>query len=418
MKNTVVLGGGISGITAAYFLGKHNATIYEKNSYYGGLCNSFLIDDFVFDTAVHFSFTKNKYVKNIFDEVPYYSHNPRSYNYYAGHWLKHPVQNNLYNLPVDEKVKCISDFINRPIQRKNIDNYEEWLKEQYGNYISEVFPMKYTKKYWGTDARKLGIDWINNRMCRPSLEEVLKGAMTDDTTNAYYVKEMRYPKHGGYKSFLKPMLPYVDIKLNKEAILINAKSKYVEFKSGEKIYYDNLISSIPITEIIKLMIDVPEDVIDASKNLFATSMRLISVGFNRKDVAKYLWFYIYDDNIYPSRVYSPNLKSPNNVPRGYSALQFEVYESEEKKINLSDGLLCEHLEKSIKKMNLADSNDILFMHVNHEKYANVIFYKDIYKNRKIVHDYLKSKNIKYIGRFGEWDYLWSDQSFLSGMNVK
>jgi hypothetical protein len=30
---------------------------------------------------------------------------------------------------------------------------------------------------------------------------------------------------------------------------------------------------------------------------------------------------------------------------------------------------------------------------------------------------LKLNNIKYIGRFGEWDYLWSDQSLLSGKKV-
>jgi hypothetical protein len=39
-------------------------------------------------------------------------------------------------------------------------------------------------------------------------------------------------------------------------------------------------------------------------------------------------------------------------------------------------------------------------------------------NRQIVIDYLNSMNIKSIGRFGEWDYLWSNQSFMSGYNVE
>ena len=37
--------------------------------------------------------------------------------------------------------------------------------------------------------------------------------------------------------------------------------------------------------------------------------------------------------------------------------------------------------------------------------------------RKIVKDYLVKNNIVPIGRFGEWEYLWSDQAFLSGKNA-
>ena len=52
-----------------------------------------------------------------------------------------------------------------------------------------------------------------------------------------------------------------------------------------------------------------------------------------------------------------------------------------------------------------------------EKYANVIFDHNIYKSREIVRDYLASIGIETIGRFGEWDYLWSDQSLLSGFRL-
>ena len=47
-----------------------------------------------------------------------------------------------------------------------------------------------------------------------------------------------------------------------------------------------------------------------------TSGQLVSLGFNQPDIAKHLWFYIYDEDIYPSRAYSPSIKSPNNVPFG------------------------------------------------------------------------------------------------------
>ena len=62
--------------------------------------------------------------------------------------------------------------------------------------------------------------------------------------------------------------------------------------------------------------------------------------------------------------------------------------------------------------------DILFVHLGYEKYANVIFTKPIYEARKKVRDYLTSVGIETIGRFGEWDYLWSDQSLVSGLSIR
>ena len=51
------------------------------------------------------------------------------------------------------------------------------------------------------------------------------------------------------------------------------------------------------------------------------------------------------------------------------------------------------------------------------KYANIIFDFNRKKNLKIVHDFLDSINIFYCGRFGKWDYLWSDQCLLSGRSI-
>ena len=45
---------------------------------------------------------------------------------------------------------------------------------------------------------------------------------------------------------------------------------------------------------------------------------------------------------------------------------------------------------------------------------DIIFDKNIYKNREAVINYLKSIGITPIGRFGKWEYLWSDQALLDG----
>lgn len=416
-KDIVILGAGIAGISAGYFLTEEQPIIYESSKTYGGLCNSFFIKGFTFDNAIHMSFTNTKECREIFDKTDYFMQKPNPYNYYYGTWLKHPVQNNLFNLPINEKITAIKDFINKPEMRKNFNNYEEWLISNYGNYIAEKFPMVYTRKYWTIEAKRLGTSWIDRRMHKPSLEELLYGAMDEDTNNVYYAKEMRYPQKGGFKKFLSPMAEKINIKYNKKAILIDTDKKFIGFDDGTKTYYSTLVSSIPLPEIIRIIKDVPHDVQNASNNLLYTSVALISVGFKKIINTKSTWIYIYDEDIPAARAYFPHLKSINNSPNGCSSIQFEVYYSKYKKLNMDDESLKKCILNSIIKMNLATDKDVVFMELKKIEYANVIFENNIYENRQIVKKFLKEKDIISIGRFGEWDYFWSDQSFMSGKNA-
>ncbi len=53
----------------------------------------------------------------------------------------------------------------------------------------------------------------------------------------------------------------------------------------------------------------------------------------------------------------------------------------------------------------------------HLETAQNQYFKEIYNNRKIVHDFLEQCSVLYAGRFGKWDYLWSDQSVLSAIEI-
>ena len=418
--NIVIIGSGIAGISAAYHLEKsgEQVTIYEKNNDWGGLCANFTINGFRFDKFVHFTFADDDYIKDLFEESsPTYSHPPISFNYYQGYWLKHPAQNNLAPLPSDEKVKIITDFISRPQKAvDDIENYEEWLRVQYGNYFAENFPFKYTKKYWGVDPKDLETKWVGKRMHSPNFAEVLKGAFETQEKNFYYTKFMKYPKYGGFRSILDKCCEKIDIQLNKEIIKINTNECTVTFSDGSKKRYERLISSVPLPEIVKIIDNCPEYVKTAASNLMYTSGYMVSLGFNKPDIVKYLWFYIYDEDILSARVYSPSMKSQDNVPKGCSSLQAEVFwANTTKKPNKK--IVLDNTINSLVKMGICEEKDIVVKDIRYEKYANVIFDKEIYKNRQVVLDYLAKIGIESIGRFGKWDYLWSHQAFKTGMDV-
>ena len=417
---TIILGSGIAGISAGYHLEKkgEKVVIYEKDNDWGGLCGNFTIDGFRFDKFVHFTFTEDPYIKGIFEKSsPLYEHPSVSSNYYNGYWLKHPAQNNLAPLPTDEKVKIINDFINRPQKDvTEIQDYAEWLRIQFGNYFAENFPFKYTHKYWGLNPEELETKWVGSRMHSPSLEEMLKGAFEIQKENFYYTKFMRYPKKGGFRSILDNCRAGLDIRFNKEVVKIDSIKKIVSFNDGSTEKYERLISSIPLPEIVDMIEDCPANVKKAGHDLHNTCGYMVSLGFKRPDVAKHLWFYIYDEDILSSRVYSPSLKSPDNVPEGCSSLQAEIFFDCKAEIPAKEKVLKNTIEKLV-GMGLFAEDEIVVKDIRFEKYANVTFDKNIYKNRKVVLDYLKKIGIESIGRFGKWDYLWSHQAFKTGMDV-
>lgn len=414
----VILGAGISGLGASYALssrGEHSV-VFERDETYGGLCGNFVIDGFRFDRFVHFTFSKDERVNAIFNasSPEIYKHTPVAYNVYKGVWIKHPAQNNLFPLSEVEKNIIIKDFLARKsVNEVEIHNYEDWLRLQFGNYFAEHFPMVYTRKYWMKEARELRTEWVGQRVYQPSVEEVIRGSKTADTPVTYYAKEMRYPKYGGYKQFLKVLADASDIRYNKKVTSIDTTEKTVTFEDNDVVGYERLISSLPLPELVRMLKSVPEIVVDAADKLECTCGYHVSVALKTKNIPPYLWWYIYDEDNLAARVHSPSMKSPDNAPEGCSSLQMEIYC---KQGEYTEPEIKERTVGKLISSGFIKEEDILFVHLGYEKYANVIFTEPIYKSRKIVRDYLSSVGIETIGRFGEWDYLWSDQSLLSGLN--
>lgn len=165
------------------------------------------------------------------------------------------------------------------------------------------------------------------------------------------------------------------------------------------------------------MDNVPKDILNATKQLEYTSGIMVSLGLKRTDTSPALWYYIYDEDIWPARIYSPDWKSPYNVPEGCSAIQAEIYYSKHKPINLPLNIILEQTIDQLLRLKLFSKEDIIVKDIRKKEYANIIFTPRIHSAREKVHQFLDERGILYAGRFGEWDYLWMGQSLLSGKTV-
>jgi protoporphyrinogen oxidase len=366
---------------------------------------------------VHLSFASEPEVRAVFDRTPYETHDAVSLNWDDGFWLKHPAQNNMFPLPAEQKVALIAGLAEGAGEESGIRNYRDWLIHQYGGPIAARWPLVYTEKYWTVDAAELGTDWIGKRMRRADLREVLQGAFSAETPNTYYISQMRYPTRGGYRAFIDPLALEADLRFGHSVVAIDTRSRVIGFGNGERVTYTNLVSTLPLPRLIELAADAPDEVCADASTLFATELDLVSIGLSRADVPPSLWFYIYDRDILAARAYSPSRKSADNAPAGTSSMQFEIYSSRRKPQTLGGADLIENCVAALERMGLAGRDEILFTDHRKLAYANVVFDLGMEERRDRVRDWVASRGVALAGRFGEWEYLWSNQAMMSGLRA-
>ena len=423
MPNIVVLGSGMAGFGAAYRLHAEGIapTMYDKNSYYGGHTASFRNElGFLFDVGPHISFTKDSRIQELFaDSVDQqYETLPISLNnYWNGYWPKHPVQLNLHGLPEDTVVKVISDFVEEHQKPEPIvNNYRDWLISNFGRAFAETFPMKYTRKYHLTSAENMSIDWLGPRIYRPSLEEVLRGALSPSAPQVHYITHFRYPSAGGFVNYLHKFIPLGKLRLNHELVSIDPRTRELCFSNGHVTNYDGLVSSVALPDLIRMIKGTPPEVVDASRRLACSTCVLVNLGIDRQDLSGAHMTYFYDEDICFARLGFPHMLSPRNAPPGMGSIQAEVYFSDKyKPLTGSPDDCIEPVIRDLRRSGLLHESDrILSKKTMLLRYANIIFDLERADALKVVHGYLDDLGIAYCGRYGDWGYMWTDESFISG----
>jgi protoporphyrinogen oxidase len=253
-------------------------------------------------------------------------------------------------------------------------------------------------------------------MYRPSLEQVLRGAIGEEVLGAHYVDLFRYPSHGGFVSYLEPFAERFDTKLGHRVVRIDPAAKSVRFANGVVVEYERLISSIPLPDLIPLVQGVPQEVADAAGRLAFTQAVLINLGIGRSDLSESAITYFYDEDIIFSRVNLPHMFSPNNAPPGCGTIQAEIYFSDKyKPLRRQPHEFIEPVIADLRRVGfIRDDDKILLKDADVNRYANVIYDFDRTAALSAVHGFLDEVGIYYCGRYGDWNHAWTDEAFLSG----
>lgn len=395
--------------------------MFDKRSHYGGHTASFTVGNgFTIDEGPHVSFTKSPRIKDLLAQCvdgEFTEHKTKVNNHWKGYWIKHPAQVNLHGLPTDLVSACIRDFVEAEHKEAgSMANYEEWLLAAFGETFARTFPMEYTKKYHTTAAANMDTDWLGPRLYRPTLDQVLQGALSPKTDDVHYIGGFRYPKTGGFQSYLRPFIEKTDLRLGHEMVGIDPVNKTIHFENGVVESYDVLVSSVPLPELVPSISGAPQDVLEAAARLACSRAVIVTLGIDRADLIDAHWTYFYDEDYVFTRLSTPHLQSDNNAPPGCGSIQAECYYSDKyRPLDRAPEDCIEPVISDLRRCGLLrDSDEILFHHVMDIPYANVIFDLERKAAVETVHGYLDEVGIRYCGRYGDWGYTWTDEAFVSG----
>ncbi len=419
-KKPIILGGGLSGLSACYH---GDGIIYEKNDRAGGQAQSHTENNFIFDEGIHVMHTKNEYVLSLMEElnVDMDIRERSAWIVSHGAMTRYPFQANTYGLPVDIVKDCLLGFVeNNFTNSEKINNYEDWIYYMFGQGIAEHFMIPYSNKFWGVDPKKLTTEWVNVRHPRPSTEEVITGALQEQTKGFGINAVYRYPRKGGFGYIGECLANECLDRINSgmEATNIDVDRREIEFNGDTIIPYETILSSLPLPELIKIIPNAPDEVRKAALKLKTNSMFVVNIGVNRENITDKNWIYFLEKKFSFIRISFPFNQSDNVAPHGTSSISAEIAYGNNNSLPVSKEKMADYVVNELIDAKVLQATDeIVYLKSIDIKYGYVIFDEERKPAVKRIHDYLKSVDIIPFGRYGLWAYLWSDEAILSGKKV-
>ncbi len=450
----VILGAGLAGLSASYHLGHEHCLILEKAAVPFGHAHSELRGGFTWDEGPHVSFTKHDYVKELFArsvDGDYEAHDVRTVNYFQGHWVDHPAQCNLYQVPEPIRSRCLDSFLARPQRSADDDarpaNYQEWLEEAFGVEFARIFPEAYTRKYWTVEPADLNTEWVGERMYSPATEEVQAGAKGPLPYGTHYITHARYPRRGGYQAFLGILVKEARIRYHCEVERIDLAEKKLWLTSGECLPYGRLISTLPLPVFVQRCAQATAAMREAAAALNCSQLLLVNATAPHPTLRAGNWFYIYDEDKLSTRINCTERLSPFNAPPGHTGVQVEVYFGRHRPLPEPPAAVGQRVLRELVEMGFIAPDQCgpsaPAFHTHEVRWANVIFdhqrraaldsilnWLTAYGLQREANDLdastdwghrdpldLSRATLMLGGRFGQWKYFWTDDCLLRGRQL-
>jgi protoporphyrinogen oxidase len=393
----IILGGGISGISAARLLqlrGIENFLVLEASPELGGLCRTKRVGGHVLVVGGgHFLCSKYPEVYNFIfshiDEKDFSIFNRISKISIGGWEIDYPVETNIWQLPATiareyfNSVESSGESLGEP----EPTNFKEWVAWKLGEKIASSYMTPYNQKLWGVPPSELDVDWLHKipRVDLKRIKDSFNSRQADSAVMPSHVY-FYYPKSGGFQrifdAIAEQVLGYVKL---------NYPVSFVEYRKGKIIVNKEfvchrLINTAPWSELANSPLFTSE-IRKAIDQLQANSL-VVSLHEESYETSSH-WLYEPSMSVPHHRMFFIKNYSPESPANG-------VF----KETNLS---------------RWDSAGEALFAEVN--RFAYPIPARGWSRNIRIILDYCRQFGIFGLGRWGQWQYFNADVCIREAMQL-
>jgi protoporphyrinogen oxidase/glycosyltransferase involved in cell wall biosynthesis len=444
----IIIGGGPTGLSAAYHLGA-DTLLLDRNATIGGWCRSIVDNGFTFDYAGHIMFSNDPYVLKMYEVLlgdNIHWQNREAWVYSKNVYTRYPFQGALYGLPPKVITECVMGAIEarygsadqdaaeaRQIEdccadgttdvcntdksvKGEVKNFEQFIYKVWGKGIGKHFAIPYNRKIWTVPLTEMETSWLGGRVPLPNLEEIIAGALEPVAKPMGPNARFGYPLKGGFQALMNGFLPHIKgkLELGADVVQVLPRERIVALRDGRRFRYDDLISTMPLPELIRAIGDeAPEEVRNAANGLRHVSIRCVNIGIDRVATDKH-WIYYPEDSIF-HRIFVQGNASPGCNPPGGFGFTCEISYSPYKPLPVDgEDLIARAIEDCRKVGMIQEGDTILAANQVDMPYAYVLYDHNRAKNVETCKAWLKQFGITLAGRYSEWEYYNSDHALLAG----
>ena len=450
-RKILVLGGGITGLSAAWKLAEKGIQVEvleAKKNEIGGLSSTIKTGPYRLDYGPHFFLSEKpelvEKITGLFEEeLPTFRRSAQIY--FNGRYYNYPLtaRNVLLQMPIRDAVLSSLSYFGQLILKslktkfsksKKSPNFEEWAKSSFGGYLFKLFFKPYTEQFWQIPCKELSPDSMPTNT-RLSFFKTLKLLFVKDivrSSMSLVEREttllLRYPRQGigVIPEKIAEQIKFYGGKIH-EGRSVQRISRQpdqtfqvrtVNGSESTTFTADEIISTIPITELIPILEPKPpEAVLESVNHLGFLSLIVVYLVIKKREILKSS--YLYQLATPYNRIGDMNRFCPDLCPddENMLALEFTCHNhdslwqsSKEELFEIS----IEYLEKD-NVLKREEVKDIFVLKARHGYPIYYHDYKDYLENALFYLDSIK--NFFVVGRPGRYMYMDMDQCLQEAFDL-
>ena len=425
MAGTIILGGGLAGLSAALELGPRPWTLVEREERPGGLCKTDRRDGFSFDRTGHWLHLRDPGIRALVEGL--LGDNLTSISRAAairaqGTYVPYPYQTNFGVLPDREVVaENLAGYVaavlgpeGAALRAREPRTFEEFILRHLGTGIARHFMVPYNTKLWTVPPGELSAAWTGRFVPRPPLGQVIRGALGLSTEPEGYNATFLYPREGGIEALPRALAARLDparLRCGRAPVAIDLAQRVVTLDDGTTLPFAGLVSTIALPELVRLLgAAAPVEVREASALLRAATVTYVNVAA-RGSPPPFHWIYFPEAEVPFYRVGSASAAHAPLAPAGHRSFYVEFshtggLDPRRAEVDAVAGLLACGL--------LGSADELLFAEAHEIPGAYVIYDEAHGPAKATVLGWLSSVGIESCGRYGAWEYSSMEDALLGG----